>query len=350
MNTDTNYLHGGDVYQSSVRLDFSVNLNPAGTPDAVLQAAKESMHQICNYPDPEQRALRDALSGVLQIPAEQFLFGNGAAEIIDAYLTAAAPRRILLPEPSFSEYRRIPEMQACEILSLQLDENEQFLLQETILDKLVESGADLLILCSPNNPNGGMIRPKLLNEILALCRAEGIRVMLDECFIMLSDHPEYAADAELLLSFPNLFVLRSFTKTFAMPGLRLGYGMTSDAAMRSKMRRLLQPWNISIPASAAGIAALNETEHIQNARELIREERAFLTEGLRAIGCRVYESESNYLLFKGPENLCEKLRGEGILIRDCSNYRGLTRGFFRIAVRQHTDNIELLEILRRLEK
>ena len=161
MNNDINYLHGGDIYQSSVRLDFSVNLNPAGTPDAVLQAAKDSMRQICNYPDPEQRALRAALSGVLQIPAEQFLFGNGAAELIDAYLTAAAPRRILLPQPSFSEYRRIPEIQACEILSLQLDEDKQFLLQETILARLTQAGAALLIHGSPNTPTGGMIRPQL---------------------------------------------------------------------------------------------------------------------------------------------------------------------------------------------
>ena len=349
MKNDNNYLHGGDVYLNTIRLDFSVNLNPAGTPDPVLQAARDSMELIRNYPDPEQRALRTALAETLKIPAEQFLFGNGAAELIDAYLSAAAPEKIILPEPSFSEYRRIPETQHAEILPFPLHEDTDFQLQETILDLLQEQDAGMLILCTPNNPNGAMIRPEFLRKILKQCQETGIRVMLDECFIMLSDHPEYAADAALLQEYPNLFVLRTFTKSFAMPGLRLGYGMTSDANLRERMRLLLQPWNISIPATAAGIAALQETEHVTNARELIRTERAFLAEGLRSIGFTVYESESNYLLFRGPETLGEDLLAHGILIRDCSNYRGLSRGYFRIAVRQHSDNRQLLETLRMLE-
>lgn len=349
MTNDNNYLHGGDVYHNTIRLDFSVNLNPAGTPDSVIQAARDSIGLIRNYPDPEQRALRAALSETLKIPAEQFLFGNGAAELIDAFLAAAAPERIILPEPSFSEYRRIPETQNTEILTLPLREEADFMLQETIPDLSGGKDDDVLILCTPNNPNGGMIRPERLRDILKACREAGIRVMLDECFIMLSDHPEYAADAALLQEYPNLFVLRTFTKSFAMPGLRLGYGMTADVNLREKMRMLLQPWNISIPATAAGIAAMQETEHVRAARELIRTERAFLAEGLRGIGYKVYESASNYLLFRGPETLGEKLLAHGILIRDCSNYRGLSRGYFRIAVRQHADNRELLDTLRLLE-
>lgn len=346
MNKD--YLHGGDVYHHAVRLDYSVNLNPLGTPASVIQAARDSIGQIQQYPDPEQAALTEALGKTLHIPQEQLLFGNGAAELIDAFLASAAPRRILLPEPSFSEYRRIPELEQCEIIPFSLKEADQFQIMEEDILSAIGPSVDLVILCTPNNPNGAMIRPELLKKILERCGITRTRVLLDECFVMLSEHPEYATGSYLLQAFPHLFVLRTFTKSFAMPGLRLGYGISSDRTLLEKMRKRLQPWNISIPATAAGIAALQETAHVAEARELIRKERVYLSDGLCSCGLTVYESDSNYLLFRGPETLKEDLQKQEILIRDCSNYHGLCRGFFRIAVRNHEDNIQLLDALGRI--
>ena len=101
----------------------------------------------------------------------------------------------------------------------------------------------------------------------------------------------------------NLFVLKAFTKLYAMPGLRLGYGLCGDTGRLARMKEVLQPWSVSVPAQRAGVAALKETEYVRRTQALVRQERRFLGEGLAGLGFRVYGSKANFIFFQGPEDL-----------------------------------------------
>ena len=149
----------------------------------------------------------------------------------------------------------------------------------------------------------------------------------------------------IFASYHNLFLLKAFTKRYAMAGVRLGYGITENQELLEKMTQVTQPWNISIPAQAAGIAALGEVEYVEKARNLIFEESEYLSEELYKLGMTVFPSQANYLFFKGPEDLFEICVGQNVLIRDCSNYPGLGRGFYRVAVRTHEENERLIQAI-----
>ena len=183
-----------------------------------------------------------------------------------------------------------------------------------------------------------------MTEILELCTRQGILLFVDECFLDLCENGESLKPH--LTGNPNLFLLKAFTKSYGMAGLRLGYCLCSDSALLHRMSQTVQPWNISTPAQAAGIAALKEREFLQRSKALIREERGWLKNELEKAGLPVCDSEANYLLFLGPGFLSEKLREKGISIRDCSNYHGLGRGWYRIAVRTHEENAVLIDGIR----
>ena len=185
-----------------------------------------------------------------------------------------------------------------------LKEKLDFRLEEGILEYLqeifdAEAGGEghriVLFLCNPNNPDGRNIPQTLLEEILAWCACHGAGLFLDECFLDMSDHPD--SMKPFLSDHPELFLLKAFTKNYGMAGIRLGYGLCSDSELLSAMSRLSQPWNVSIPAQAAGIAAVREKSWIRKARELIRTERARMTKELQDLGFRVCASEANFLQF-----------------------------------------------------
>ena len=157
--------------------------------------------------------------------------------------------------------------------------------------------------------------------------------------------PDSYSMRTFLERFPHLFLVDAFTKIYAIPGLRLGYGLSADADLMEKIRDVIQPWSVSIPAQEAGIAALSEDTYVHNTRWLIREERKYLARALHLLEMETFDSQANYLFFKGPEDLEEQCQKRGLLIRDCSNYRGLSGGYYRIAVRRREENERLLAAL-----
>ena len=169
---------------------------------------------------------------------------------------------------------------------------------------------------------------------------------MDECFLELSDAGREESLAKYLDAFPNLFLLKAFTKSYGMAGLRLGYCLCGDGALLTAMSRRAQPWNVSLPAQAAGIAALKEGAFLENARQLIRQERPFLVEELEKLGLWVCPSQANYLLVRSGKPLAGPLLERGILIRDCSNYAGLGPGWYRLAVKSREENRALLDALK----
>lgn len=343
------YGHGGDIYTYRDMLDFSVNVNPFGPSEAVLEAAKRGIDKCCAYPDSRCRALRAALEKKLEIPQEFILPGNGAAELFFSLVTAEKPKKALIPVPAFSEYERALRTVGCQIRYYQTEEKENFRLTERFLEELTED-LDMVFLCSPSNPAGQVIPEELLRRIIRRCGEMKIRLVLDECFIEFADREKAFYAERVTEDCPQLFVVRAFTKMHAIPGLRLGYGITSDTELMERLCRARQPWSVSIPAQEAGIAALSEAEdrRAEKTRALIRTEREWLEQELKGLGFRVIPSEANFILMYSETDLAEGLKEKGILIRDCGNYRGLGKGWYRTAIRLHEENRLLAEALQEI--
>ena len=173
-------------------------------------------------------------------------------------------------------------------------------------------------------------------------------LFLDECFQDLTDEEAAYSMKHHLHENPNLFILKAFTKSYGMAALRLGYGLCGNSKLLAAMSRSVQSWNVSLPAQMAGVAALEEKGFLEKTKEVIRQERSWLKEQLEQLQFRVVPSQVNYLFFYSEDKLYDQLLKQGIQIRDCSNYYGLGEGWYRIAVKLHMQNQELMEALRKI--
>lgn len=336
-------VHGGDIYGGGVRLDFSANTNPFGTPRGVIQAIQAALSEVHRYPDPYCRGLVRAISSFEEVPAEYILCGNGAAELIYSYCEGVRPKLAVELAPTFSEYSLGLKRVGCTVNRYVLRQENGFLLDEGFLAFLKETKPDVLFLCNPNNPTGRTIPFALLVSILDFCKENGIRLFLDECFCDLSDREESLKS--FLADNPHLLILKAFTKSYGMAGIRLGYCLSSDRELLKAMAQTVQPWNVSSLAQAAGVAALEEPLFLKKTRKHIQKERAWMQHQLEGLGFWVCPSEANYLFFRGPAGLHEKLREKGIAIRNCDNYYGLGPGWYRIGIRLREENQALAEAL-----
>lgn len=338
--------HGGDLYSRPVRLDFSANTNPFGTPESVRRAVMESAALLNQYPDPYCRELVGALSDFEGLPQEYILCGCGAAELIFSYCAAVKPKKALELAPTFSEYSAALETIGCQVERYPLKGENDFSLAEEFFETVKCSDCEVIFLCNPNNPTGQMIAPELLERIADLCHERGIRLFLDECFLDLSDQGRDLSMKHALAEWPGLFILKAFTKSYGMAGLRLGYCLCSDGELLKAMGCSVQPWNVSLPAQMAGVAALKELEFLNRTRTEIQTQRKWLEEQFAALGFYVCPAQANYLLLYHELPMYDLLLERGILVRDCSNYHGLVNGWFRVAVRREEENKILIETIR----
>lgn len=332
--------HGGDIYGGGVTLDFSANTNPYGTPAGVLNAVTAALPEMHRYPDPYCRSLVDAIAEYEGVERDLILCGNGAAELIYAYCAAVHPKTALELAPTFSEYSLGLRRVGCAVKHYYLTPDNDFALDEHFLYHLEDTAPEVVFLCNPNNPTGVLLPPEFLKKVLDFCKSADIRLFIDECFMDLSDGG--VSMKPFLRDYPNLFLLKAFTKSYGMAGIRLGYCLCADAKLLTAMAREVQPWNVSSLAQGAGIAALKEQAFLRETKALIQRERPWLQTKLEAFGFRVCPSSANYLLFQGPTDLHVKLKKQGIAIRSCDNYPGLTSGWYRIAVRRHEENEKLI--------
>lgn len=348
----TEYKHGGDIYSQKVRLDFSANINPLGMPEGVKKSAEHAIGESVHYPDPLCRNLIFAISKKESIKKENILIGNGAADLIYRFVLAKKPKRAVLLAPTFSEYEQALSMIDCDILFHLQKKEYEFELRYDFLEKLRED-IDVIFLCNPNNPTGRLIEDGLLIQIIEKCKENDIFIFIDECFL---DFVKNGCEKSLKYSIENnknILILKAFTKLYAMPGLRLGYCFSSNHELISNMNKYSQSWSVSIPAQDAGIAALKETEFVEESLLMIDREKKYLIKELENLGIWVGLAEANYIFFyykKDCDNkdLYQALLEEGILIRSCHNYRGLSHGYYRIAVKQHEENVELLKCIAKI--
>lgn len=227
--------------------------------------------------------------------------------------------------------------------------SESMELKEEFLESVTED-LELIFVCNPNNPTGLLTDRSLLQKLLDRAEDLGIWVCVDECFLDFVKEKEICTLTGFLSRYHHLVILKSFTKLYAMPGLRLGYVLSGNRELLGKMQQAGQPWSVSEPAMQAGMAALKETDYRERTITLVDREREFLLAGLGELGCKVWPGRANYLCFRmaGETQLYEKLLEHGILIRRCENYHNLTEQDYRIAVRTHEENEHLLQAIKEI--
>lgn len=342
-------VHGGDYIGYRERygrdaVDFSANVSPLGVPQAVVRAICDAAAQADRYPDPLCRELCAAIAHTENLPADWVLCGNGAADLIFRLVLAKRPERALILAPTFAEYAAALETVGCSVRRYELSDRNDFALTADFADAIGD--ADMVFLCQPNNPTGQVAERSLMQSILDKCKAVGALLVVDECFLdFLPDGDSFTMKSELSGA-KNLFILKAFTKLYGMAGVRLGYGLCADANLIAQMRGAGQPWAVSSLAQAAGLAALEQTEYVARVRALIEQERPYLENGLRSLGLRVISGKANYLLFRAPNKLGEKMERRGVALRGCGNYPGLDDTWYRTAVRTRAENDILLSTLR----
>lgn len=345
-------MHGGDIYRNQIDYDFSVNMNPFGIEPAIAEALQEAIAHCMAYPDLECMALSDKLCAYHGIEKEELLIGNGASELFMATVQALRPKKALLVAPGFRGYEHALTAVECAITYYEAKRQQDFMVQEDIMELLTKD-VDICFLTTPNNPTGRRISGELLERIVTKAKENNIVVVLDECFVHFTEQGEQESLLQRYRLFSNLMVVRAFTKDFAIPGVRLGYAISSDRKRIERIRKQLPEWNVSMLAQAAGECAMDfmkQKSYWDRLHKHLKVERGYLTEELEKLGITVFSSEANYLLLHAKEPLYERLLEKRILIRDCSDYPSLGAGYYRIAVRTRSENQKLVETLQELIK
>ena len=340
-------IHGGDIYTNDIDIDFSVNINPLGIPETVKSVLHQAVEKCSEYPDINSQELCQKLSAWLNIPAEYLLFGNGASELFMAITHAVNPDKVLIPVPSFYGYQHATNAVGAEPVYYYLKEENDFAFDEKFLSVMTED-IDMLFLANPNNPTGKVLDMECLIQILEKCRANNILLVLDECFIEFCEEKNRLLDK--LDKYTNLIIIRAFTKIFAIPGVRLGYMLCSDKVLLQKVKAHIPEWNLSTFAQWAGLCCMGQDGYISKTIECVKTERDFLTHGIKeletkGLQIRAYESDVNFILIKTDIPLYDRLLQKKILIRDCENFQGLSKGYYRIAVKLRSENEKLLKAI-----
>jgi threonine-phosphate decarboxylase len=347
--------HGGNIsryrkewgWSREEMIDFSANLNPLGPPDSVLRAIHGAIPCIADYPDPNGEEVRNALSKKWSLPENCFLLGNGAAEMIFLAMRLIGPKRVVTVAPAFREYEQAAKMEGAEIVRIPLSAGSDFQVDPAPVIECLPD-ADLLVLANPNNPTGRSVEPAVMEQILKAVNKNGVWLMVDEAFLDFLPDEDRRTLLHRVTQFDKLIVIRSLTKFFSIPGIRIGYAAADPRVIRN-LKELQVPWSVNSLAQAAAVAGLDDTEFRTRTLKWLRQERTSLTQELQAKGYRVFPSDANFLLVRRDgvniEELWPKLAEQGIFVRDCRSFAGLDETYFRIAVRKAEENARLLESL-----
>jgi threonine-phosphate decarboxylase len=321
-------------------LDFSQNINPLGAPVGVLEAARRALDEEAGrYPDLGYPRLREALATYLGVRPENIVPTNGGSEALFlAARAAGAGGRALILEPTFSEYAAASRAAGLEpVRRVARRPQDNFQLDLAALEDL--EGVALVFLCNPNNPTGDALTRAEVLEMAAHLREGGAALVVDEAFADFAPEASVAAEVG-----EDLYVARSLTKFFAIPGLRLGCLVCGRAGRAQE----LQPsWSVNAVAAAAGVAAVRNRAFVDTSVSEVVRLREELFEALGALpGLVPFPGAANFLLVRGPAGLPERLVGRGVLLRGCEPFLGLGPGYFRVAVRRATQNERLLAAIR----
>jgi threonine-phosphate decarboxylase len=320
-------------------LDFSQNINPFGPPPEALEAARSALYEESGrYPDLKYTKLRKALAQYLDVPPENIVPTNGGAEALFLAAAAVGAGGALVLEPTFSEYAAAARSSGLEVVRRVVRRPEEgFGFDHAALEDL--GGVSLVFLCNPNNPTGDSLDCGEVLEVADRVREAGAILVVDEAF---ADFTPGISVSRMVGE--GLWVARSFTKFFAIPGLRLGCLVCDDA---DRVQRLQPSWPVNAVAAAAGIVAAGDSSFSEASVAEVARLRGNLFDALDDLhGLQPFPGTANFLLVRGPEGLAERLARRGLLVRGCGPFMGLDTMFFRVAVRGEAENGRLISALR----
>jgi threonine-phosphate decarboxylase len=363
MDTDSIYrLHGGNIrlYQEQTGLaaekiiDFSANINPLGLAQNIKRLIIKKIDDLVYYPEPQSRHLKKSLACFHRIQPTNLLIGNGSIELIYLLPRALRIKTGLIITPTFSEYEFALSLNKAKLRFLETSPQNDFKIEISKLLKFVGK-VEVIFLCNPNNPTGFLMPAKDLLLLVKLCRHNKTILIIDEAFMDFVGDCRSLSMVNTAVKSKNILVLRSMTKFFAFAGLRLGY-LIGHWQLIENISRFQHPWNINSLAQAAAEEVIKQRSYIKRSRTFILREREYLSRRLKNIkGIKVYPSSANFIFckleskkIKSTKILSKKLTRLGIIIRDCSNFRGLDEGFFRVAVRKRIQNNRLLRALENI--
>lgn len=340
--------HGGDIvsyqhmYHGAI-IDFSSNINPLGYPEILDEVIVNGLESLKAYPDIQYRALQQALAEYLGCYQDEVIVGNGAVEIIDYF--CGNYQRIVVCIPCFSEYIERTYVHQKNVLKIPL--SEDFHVRAELLKGQLEPG-DVLMLGNPNNPTGLRIKKSEVLQIQQLTEEREAVLVLDEAFFEFC--PEDYDSVRLFYGKENVCVIRAATKFFGLPGIRLGYAY-APPKIRSHYKEVVLPWSINAIADLAGRVIFQEQEYIRETKQYAEQQRQFMLSELRKLdGIKVYDTDTNFILMKllhcTEDDLFLRLIQQGILIRKASSFEGLDDTYIRVAIKDQTSNIKLIEALR----
>jgi threonine-phosphate decarboxylase len=347
--------HGGNVFAVARSLgisperilDFSASINPLGMAPGVRDALANCIERLLHYPDNGAAELKDCLAAFHGVNPGQIAVANGSTELIHLMPRLVGGSRALIVAPAFAEYACALEKSGWQIDYLTLKSEDDFALSLPALQDKLAGRYDMLFICNPGNPTGALIPKAEIAKVLDLCRGSGTFLVLDEAFI---DFCEEDSAKDLIGGFGRAVLLRSMTKFFAIPGLRLGYAIGAPETIDS-IGALQDPWSVNTAAQVAGIASLSDAAYCQRTKSYVTAESDRLASALAGLPplC-VFPSRANYLLVQirngsSAAELRSGLLEKGVLIRDCGNFEGLDGSYFRVAVRLREENERLVELL-----
>jgi len=355
--------HGGDVWGFSRKhnipvdkvLDFSAPINFLGASPKAVESVRQNAGLIRFYPDPNPVELRTEVAKYVGcgVGADNIILGNGSIELI-YMLTEVFPAgfKAVIPVPSFTEYEKAALRVHGEVVFVNLLEN--FALDTESIKKALTDDTRIVYICNPHSPSGTVYSRDTLLGLVEFCQKKNIVVSIDENYIEFTNRIEETTLAGYVNKYENLFVIRSVTKFYGMPGVRFGYGVSNKSLIET-LETVRQPWSINSLAGFATLAAFKDEEFIENTKSAVARERGQLARMLEGIGgLRVFPSETNFLLVKILKEgvtstaLREKLATMGILIRDCSTFVGLDDSFFRVTVRSADENAKLIAAMKKI--
>ena len=351
-----------NLSQESI-VNFGANVNPLGLSKLARQSLIDHMDIISRYPDREYKSLKRVIANYCSVPIDTIMVGNGSSQLISLLIEQIHPTKTLVLGPTYSEYARELSFSNSESTYYHLNAENDFQLNVQDFIHELKQGYDLLILCNPNNPTSTAVHLQELRQIIDVCNTQNTYVMIDETYVEFCEDPKDVSAVSLVEEFKNFIVLRGVSKFFAAPGIRMGYGITSNRALREQMLYHQTPWSLNSVAAFLGEMMLQDQPYIEETRALISSEKKRITEALQAMpGIKVYPSDANFLLIKllcdnpteglgkcyKASHVFETCIQQGLMVRDCSSFQCLNGEYIRFCLLSPDDNDRLLDVLSEL--
>ncbi|KJR41556.1 L-threonine-O-3-phosphate decarboxylase [Candidatus Magnetoovum chiemensis] len=346
--------HGGNIYEAAEDLglperkiiDFSASINPLGISKKIKAQIRKHLKYLKNYPDPACVKLTELIAKKYNAPKENILIGNGSIELIYLLVRTLSPQKALIPAPTFSEYERALNINnVYAIKHIFLQEQEGFKLDIAAFAHSM-SDTDIAFLCNPNNPTATYLNKNDIATLSKQAKENNCFLVIDEAFL---DFLNQDSAIELTIDNPKIIVLRSLTKFYALSGLRIGFAVCNKT-IKDKLLSLKEPWTVNSLAQIAARTALKDNIYEKQTFDILKKEKTFIEQSLNKYNIHYYPSKINFYLIKHEiaHHLYLELRKKGILLRDCSNYKGLDQNYIRIAVKNHRENTILMKEIKRL--